>query len=367
VRVVILDTYYPAFLDALYSSRPELAEQPYDEQLHLLMECCFGTSDAYSRHLREFGHEAVEIVANCEPLQRTWARENGVRLRLRPRRRTLTRLAMQQIEQFDPDVIYVQDMGWMGPAELRRLSAGGSRLIAGQIASPPPPESYLSAYDLILTSFPHFVDRFRALRVDSEYFRLGFYERVLDRLRTEGVAPEPSARREHPVAFVGGLSPTVHRAGTAMLERLADSTPLEVWGYGVDALAARSPLRSRHHGEAWGLDMYRVLASSRVVVNRHIDVAEGYANNMRLYEATGVAAVVVTERAPNLPDLFEEDSEIVTYGDVDELESKLAYLLQHDDERQRIAAAGQARTLAAHSYRNRIAELVQILESRLKL
>jgi spore maturation protein CgeB len=365
VRVVILDTYYPAFLDDLYSTRPELSEQPYREQLGSLMEYCFGTSDAYSEHLQELGHQAVEIVANCVPLQRSWARENGIRLGLSWRRQMLSRVAARQIEQFDPDVVYVQDMGWMAPAELRRLRSGGRRLIVGQIASPPPPVDHLRAYDLILTSFPHFVERFRALGVWSEYFPLGFHERVLERLRAGGVSPDPSADRPHAVAFVGGLSPNVHRAGTAMLERLAHSTPLEVWGYGVDALPDESALRARHHGEAWGLDMYRVLANARIVVNRHIDVAEGYANNMRLYEATGVGAVVVTERAPNLSDLFEDGSEIATYGEAEELESKVAHLLQHDDERLRIAGAGQTRTLSTHSYRLRMAELVRILEQRL--
>ena len=34
--------------------------------------------------------------------------------------------------------------------------------------------------------------------------------------------------------------------------------------------------------------MYRVLRQSKIALNRHSDVAEDHANNMRLYEATGV-------------------------------------------------------------------------------
>ena len=73
MRIFILDTYYPAFLAAHYRRRPQLASSGYEEQLGTLMDRCFGTSDAYSRHLRELGHETFEVVANCEPLQLRWA------------------------------------------------------------------------------------------------------------------------------------------------------------------------------------------------------------------------------------------------------------------------------------------------------
>jgi spore maturation protein CgeB len=379
MRLLIVDTYYPAFVDAHYAAQPALRGRPYSAQLASLMARSFGTSDAYSHHLNELGLEAVEIIANAEPLQRAWAQQHGSR-RLsanpawllpgragtRARRQLVARIARQQIEQFDPDVVYVQDMGWMSPAELERARAGGRRLVVGQIASPLPPDDVVRGYDLVLTSFPHFVERIKGLGVDARYFKLAFDQRVGERLGAAGVATDPDADRPHGVAFVGGLSPRVHRAGTALLERLAEALPIDAWGYGAEALVNGSALRNRYRGEAWGLDMYRVLARSRIVVNRHIDVAEGYANNMRLYEATGVGALVVTESAPNLGDLFEPDREVVTYSDLPELRDKLEHLLAHDDERRAIAAAGQARTLRDHTYRRRMQELIDVLEPRVR-
>jgi ketosteroid isomerase-like protein len=82
VRVLIVDTYYAAFVAAHYAARPGLAARPYEEQLASLMAERFGTAAAYSHHLRALGHEAVEVIASCEPLQRAWAREHG-RARLR--------------------------------------------------------------------------------------------------------------------------------------------------------------------------------------------------------------------------------------------------------------------------------------------
>jgi hypothetical protein len=37
VRIVVVDTYYPAFLSAHYSARPGLEDRPYPEQLQSLL------------------------------------------------------------------------------------------------------------------------------------------------------------------------------------------------------------------------------------------------------------------------------------------------------------------------------------------
>ena len=139
-------------------------------------------------------------------------------------------------------------------------------------------------------------------------------------------------------------------------------SPVEVWGYG----AAASGGPGAYHGEAWGLEMYEVLAHSRISLNRHIDVAEGHANNMRLFETTGVGALLLTESAPNLTDLFALGEEVVAYDDEDDLVEKIEHYLEHDDERIAIAAAGQRRTLGNHTYRQLMVELASILEERLR-
>lgn len=59
----------------------------------------------------------------------------------------------------------------------------------------------------------------------------------------------------------------------------------------------------RYERELRGLDMYRVLARSRISVNRHIGIAEYYANNIRLYEATIMGALLLTYKKGNLKDL----------------------------------------------------------------
>jgi spore maturation protein CgeB len=237
--------------------------------------------------------------------------------------------------------------------------------VVGQIASPLPPDRLVGGFDLVLTSFPHFVPRIRSIGPQSEFFRLAVDPRVVERVRAAGVDPEELDDRPYGVVFVGGVNPAVHAQGTRLLEELAARFPVDVWGYGADALPPTSPILERYHGEAWGLDMYKALASARVAVNRHIDAAEGHANNMRLYEATAMGAALVTDAGTGLEEILVPGRETLAYADLDDLIAKIEHAREDDHERRRIAAAGQRRTLEEHSFARRMAELAEMLERRL--
>lgn len=374
MKIALLDTYHPAFLNQLYSANEGLAAESSSRQMQTLIGGFFGTADFYSRHLNDLGCSAVDIIGNCVPLQSSWARGHGLHvnsfvLRLPYRlfqlpligqalaaMRGIVDIAIEQIDSLSPDVIYCQDIRFLPPSALARLRKR-SRLIVGQIACPLPPPAYIRGYDLILTSFPHFVDRIRAHGVASEYFRIGFDTSVLEALGTVG--------KDIGASFVGGIS-RHHGKAVPILEHMARHTPMEFFGYGAEGLPRDSAIRARHHGEVWGLDMYRTLARSRITLNRHINVAENNANNMRLYEATGVGTLLLTDHKDNLKDLFEIGKEVVAYSSAEEAAELIRYYLAHPEEAEAIALAGQARTLREHTYRHRMEELVPLLERHLK-
>lgn len=349
MRVLIVDTCYGAFLASHYGLAPGLAERPYAEQWRALMDTFFGTADAYSHFLGELGHPAHEVIVNCRPLQTAWAREHDLE------DASGGEVLLAQIDDFEPDVVYLQNLRALSDKTMTAIRQRGA-LVAGQIASAAPGRDRLRMFDLLLTSFPHFVDRFRSAGVDSEYFRIGFDPRVLDAL--------DDVPQAHDVVFVGSLNGLRHRRGNATLARASRRLPIKFWGYGLRGWSPWSPIRRNYQGEAWGIDMFRVLASSKIVLNRHIGVAGEYANNMRLYEATGVGTLLATDTKSNLAELFGP-GEVVAYRDADDLVRQVTTLLTAEDARREIAAAGQARTLRDHTYAVRMRELVAILERRL--
>lgn len=353
MRVLIVDPYYPEVLDALYTSQPQLDDASYDVQWRAIMDLAFGTSDAYSFNLGSLGHDAHEVVPNCRPLQLAWAYEHAPRLVRLPWRLASQAILLAQAGWFRPDVVYVQSIGAFRPAVLKALR-GRSTLLVGQIASALPQGSRVRIYDLLVTSFPHFVGR---LGVPTEFLRIGFDDRVVDR-----VAHAPL----HDVVFIGQLGGDRHRRGNSVIESAAQHLQIDVWGPGVDQWPVGSPLRLRYHGTAWGMEMFAILRGARIAINRHIDASAGYANNMRLFEATGMGALLLTDDLEGLAEAFIPDREAVVYADADDLVEKARWYLAHEEERARVAAAGQARTLRDHTYALRMRDLAAILERRLR-
>ena len=368
LEFLIVDTYYPKFLSSLYERYPELREKEYSDQLEFIKGQCFGTGDFYSKNLKKLGCEAEDIIPNCNVLQNRWAVENGLKAknsvlvraakRLPYIRRCISsfdwslKVLEAQIKKAMPDVLYMQDLSFCPPSFLDDMKEYVT-LVVGQIACPLPTLNYLKPYNLILTSFPHYVDRFRKLGINSEYFKIAFEPSVLERTGR----PE----RIYACTFVGGISPA-HKKGTDLLEELARHINIDFFGYGAETLDRNSPIIPKHHGEVWGLNMYKVLLSSRITINRHIDVAENYANNMRLYEATGCGAMLITDYKDNLNELFKVGREVIAYRDVDELIKLIKYYMKNDEEQSKIAENGQKRTMTEHNYFQRMGELIDIID-----
>jgi spore maturation protein CgeB len=376
MRVLVLDTDYPQFLAWLYRAHPGLEEASYTEQLEARRASLFGTSQAYAAAFRELGHEAIEIHADNLPLQTAWAREHGLdvasrrstRQQLRElarrvagrsgdvppflvvreaERSLLARVLAEQARSFRPELVLNQSLFGIELSVLHEL-AGSAVLVGQHAATALPPDELLAPYALVVSSFEPTLAELRRRGIRAHLSRLGFDPHVLPKLGA------PSGRRLG-LTFVGSLAP-IHASRRRLLEELVPLVP-DLTVFTHDPIPAGSPLRERFAGSAWGREMYEVLRASRATVNHHGDVP-AYANNLRLYEATGVGTLLLTDAKPNLGELFELGVEILAYDSAEDCAAR--YLALDDEARDRIAAAGQARTLAAHTYADRVAELVEL-------
>ena len=108
--------------------------------------------------------------------------------------------------------------------------------------------------------------------------------------------------------------------------------------------------------------MYQALRRSKITLNSHIDMAGREAGNMRLFEATGVGAFLLTDFKDNLPALFAPDREVAVWRSVDDCLEAIDRAFGDAESRAAIAAAGQARTIAQHTYHHRAAEILGFVE-----
>jgi len=353
-KCIFVNTFYSGFLNSHYRNNPKLAQCSYGEQLRSLNDANFGDSDYYSEGLRRAGWLAADLIVNCDPLQQAWARENDLAT-------SGLQIAVEQIRLHRPDVVYVQDLNGIPKAFLDAIRDRVG-MIVGQIATPIVAAIPFGSYDLLISSLPHYVERFRRDGLCAYCQPLAFAPRVVDAIG----ARKTTAERSIDCSFVGGIS-TLHIEGNALLEDLANQCDVKFWGYGAEQLPPTSSIRPRHQGEAWGIDMLSTLADSKITINRHGEIAERFANNMRLFEACGCGALLITDHKDNLDDLFEVGEEVVAYRSREECVALVRYYLRHQDEAQAIARAGQERVLRDHSYTQRMAQTAELLERHLRL
>jgi len=367
MKILIIDIYYSDFLESFYQKYPQTVSKSYKEQKRMIFEECFGTADFYSKNLKKLGHQTEEIISNDPILQKKWARENKIKytpdyfskipkLRSWFKIKWPEQILKAQIKKFKPDIIYCQSLSNPSPKFLTKIKPY-VKMIIGQVACPTVfNRNQLFHFDLILTSFPHFVDRLKKIGIKSEYLKIGFESSILKKLTKN--------KKQYAAVFVGGFS-RHHAVIIKTFEYLAKNTDIDFWGYGFKKLSADSIIRNKHHGKVWGIDMYNILYNAKISINRHIDAAENFANNMRLYESTGVGTMLITDMKDNLNELFEIGKEIETYSSKEELLEKINYYLNHEDERKKIAEAGQKRTLKDHTYEIRMKELMDIFNKYL--
>lgn len=393
MRILIVNTDYKEFIQHFYTLAPELASATYAQQMTARNNSLFGASDFFSRNLAACGCEALDVHANNEFMQKRWALEHGLdfgpcptnarafgntksipipglarkiagaaarKLGLsRSQKRSLPPwmlpILRAQIGAFQPDIIINKDM-YMIPAKTLAEGSDSVKCVVGQIAAPIPKVKDWSHYKLIISSIPSFVDRFRREGFDSEFLALGFDPIILE------IVPEQ--KRTLPLLFVGSFS-GAHQERIELLEHIASHHEMEIWATGLNALTHGSPIRQHVRGQAFGGDMYRLMRSAKIVLNNHIDIAGSYANNCRLFEATGSGALLLTDWKTNLSDYFEPGKEILAFSGKEECSQLISQYLKDDVKREAIAKAGQQRTLKQHCYKDRMRELLEILHRRI--
>jgi spore maturation protein CgeB len=128
-----------------------------------------------------------------------------------------------------------------------------------------------------------------------------------------------------------------------------------------------SKLIKLNHSPQYGMKMYNLFSRSKIVLNIHTGVAGDYAGNMRIFEVTGVGSCLLTDNKKNMQDLFDTDNEVVVYNDTEDCLRKVKWLLENEKERERIAKAGQKKTLSIHTVENRCRSILEIINNELIL
>lgn len=116
---------------------------------------------------------------------------------------------------------------------------------------------------------------------------------------------------------------------------------------------------------------------SKIVINIHRTTSAGQDNrngldipggsiNPRTYEIAACGAFQITDIRSDLTAYYRPGYDMETFRDADELKHKIAYYLEHEEERQRIAWRSLWTTRRDHSYTDRVSRLLETVSSKLQ-
>jgi spore maturation protein CgeB len=379
MNILFLDTIYPSVLDeGGYLDRPKPGDV-YRNLVETLDGEKFSAGSMYMPGLIGQNHKAQVIYVNARKAQELWV--NKFRLASKNafswiywqaisripvfgpwihNRSEKVKVVLSQISQIRPDVVFCLNINFLNNRLVKRIKSMGA-VVVGQIASPLPPASFYRSYDHIFSAHPGQVEHFKSQGVSSSWLPLAF---DLDQRDFFDKTGWPERTRD--VTFVGTFGRHQRNTGP-LLSAIAKEIPsLQIFTLSKEKKLKRFGLTKFLRGKAWGAEMYKIFAESKIVINRHGAVADGFSVNFRMFEATGMGALLVTEKGKNTSDLFEPGREILTYNSIDDAVQVIKNALADFDRYQSIALAGQHRTLTEHTYEKRSKEIDGVLRELLE-
>jgi spore maturation protein CgeB len=160
--------------------------------------------------------------------------------------------------------------------------------------------------------------------------------------------------------FVGSYEENRVELFLKLIEAFKDRYSFAIWGPGWrEKLPADSPLLRFHRRSFLKPDEWtKAYAASKIAINvHHTRHAEGIHHcqaGPRVFEVLACKRLEITNNFTDIVHTFKPGEEIVAFDNVDDLIQKAIFYLEHEEERNRIAANGYAKVISEHTYRHRI-------------
>ena len=376
MKVFKASSYDHKVLAALFADGRSPLRGDYSSSVARLMGDVFVGTDFWSRAMPSGGAiELMEVVLNCKPLQEQWAAENGVTT---DESTWMRQILCEQIRKFDPEVLIFHDQEYLdADFQAEVLQQCRPRLVVSWDGIARCDAARFANCHLVLTNFPFVRDFYRSAGLRSEVLPYSFHADIAERigpleriypLTFAGSLVVRSDLHVRRLRLVGGLARrfpiTVRATGSILQWKWTERTQRRRirhlrWGEAMDV----HRLGKANLGAVHGLPMYRFLGESLVTFNVHIDNARNVASNMRLFEATGMGACLLTDGSDGMSDYFKPDREVVLYENPAEAAEKASWLLDNPAKARAIGEAGYQRTLREHTFQKRIPLLESFLRA----
>jgi spore maturation protein CgeB len=305
-RLFNISSMYKGYLESFYKKYPGLGKESYASHYSLLLDDTTEFTGSYTKTFNALGIEALCIIVNDKYLQNKWRQENRIKSK-RSRE-----IIFQQINRFKPDILWIENLSFIDKEWLSHVRAENKciRLIIAYHCAPIDSNTLkkLEAFDFVITCTPGLKQEMEKMGLRAYLIYHGFDENFLNRI-DDGF--------EDPInnfVFCGSLFPEKghHTDRIKLIETILDQD-LDIALYAnleknnkikaiqsihlLNMLLGKLRLNNLkkafpflEHGEStvknysgsllksirppvFGIEMFKLLKSSKIVLNIHGDVA----------------------------------------------------------------------------------------------
>jgi hypothetical protein len=312
----------------------------FEELRRLVIEDGYASAYILLPAVQHKSREVFYTLWNYERLQQLWARENGLKTT------NINEIKKAQIEHFKPDVFYNMSPIYDGdfiydlfpkPSNVKYVCWNG--VIEQR------PKTY-PLYDAHFTLYKPFVDFWERLGLRAFELQPGIVSEWL------GV----NSPRDIDVLFYGQFAESFFLKRAALFEQIAVYAqshrhnirihlqyelkkriyakfgPLSI----KRTIFPSQQVRAVSQPPLYGASLNEAIARSKIVINSFTDLNTNYKSNMRLFEAIGLGAFLISEEGPYPPG-FEPGVDFYTFTDFGSLKERIEYVLANWPEHQAIA------------------------------
>lgn len=253
-----------------------------------------------------------------------------------------------RLDAFDPDaLILTRYAAELGEAQVRRL-ARGRWAAAWYFDLPLTPEILLlgRATGRVFTTYRDTVPQYLTAGIAEAYWLPQGMDPLIDAPATEW-----PAAYECDASFIGS-GPYPHR--WPVLQAVAEVCRLQVRGPGWEAAPRDIPVVG---GEIRGKEFARATSAAKISLGASFSAeqaASRYSASNRMWKVLGCGGFFLGEHVEGIETLAAEGVHASWYRGAQDAAAKARHWLEHPEERVRIAAAGRAHALGAHTYEHRI-------------
>lgn len=175
------------------------------------------------------------------------------------------------------------------------------------------------------------------------------------------------------ISFIGNIDTTytyIERRDR-LKKILSSGFHLKWWGPRLGRKLKNLPLMMSALGRAYGgkfvygEEYAKVVKLSRIILA--FDRAPQIKKSMsaRMYTAVGCGAFYMCQYVDGIEDFLVPGKEIVTFNNNEEMLELIRYFMHKDEERKKISERGQMRVLNEHTYRHRLAEMLDLIKKEI--